>query len=376
MARSIDMRLSSLAGRRKGADRLDRVPFDQALGLIADGLKQEDWQRRVSSQPHTRYALGAMEAVDRRYTEISIETATRVGRQLKDRLATPVTFRLQGSVPLDVHIRGVSDVDLLTLDERFLIYDGGGPRGRSGHYVPSPLTSVAVLMHLRLECERVLPDAFPAATVDAKGSKAISLRGGSLARPIDVVPSHWWDTAEYQSGLQEHDRGVYILDKSVPTNLLNLPFLHIKKVGDADVMTYGGLRKAIRLTKNVKNDAEDQTGACKLSSFDIAALLFHADRAALSAGLVNELAVLRETQRFLDWCWNNKEAARAFRTPDGSRHVLDADAKMEGLRVISAEMDDLARAVAREQVSQLRSIDPSWAQVDSALRHAMVPRAA
>jgi hypothetical protein len=374
MPRSIDARLRTLAQRRKGGDRLARVSKDQALILAQDGLSFEDWERRVGTQPFTRYTLGAMEAVERRYTEISIETALRVGSQLKQRLSMPIALRLQGSVPLNVHIRGVSDVDLLTLDERFLRYDRNGVRAAS--YGHSPLTSTAVLMQLRLEEEKELRLAFPAATVDRSGGKAITIEGGSLARPVDVVPSHWWDTATFQATQHEHDRGVYILDKKVPEAINNLPFLHIKSVGDADDAVFGGLRKAIRLTKSVKNDAENEAAACKLPSFDIAALMYHADRNALALGSVYELAILRETQRFLDWCWNNKDASKRLTTPDGMRMVLNTDAKMEGLRAISTEMDALAREVAREQSPSLRYLDPSWTQIDSALRQARIPLAA
>lgn len=49
---------------------------------------------------------------------------------------------------------------------------------------------------------------------------------------------------------------------------------------------------------------------------------------------------------------------------------------MDGLRAISDEMDNLARAVAREQVASLRLIDPSWSQIDLALRQARIPMAA
>ena len=40
--------------------------------------------------------------------------------------------------------------------------------------------------------------------------------------------------------------------------------------------------------KNVKNDASDESTAAKLPSFDIAALMYHADETSLKAGYVNE----------------------------------------------------------------------------------------
>jgi len=374
MARNINDRLTKLNSRRKGTDRLHRIATASVNDVLTKSLITESWEKRATTQPHTRYALGAMQAVGDRYTQISIETAERVGKQLATNLPAPVSFELQGSVRLDVHIRGVSDVDLLTLDERIVTVDRFGSRANT--YSSTTLTSLGVLLELRREAERVLKAAYPAATVDCSGGKCIALSGGSLARPVDVVPSHWHDTEAYQASYQQHDRGVVILNKQVPETLKNLPFLHIKHVHDRDTSVLGGLKKAIRLTKNVKNDAENEDGAAKLPSFDIAALLYHADLGALRLGYTYELAILRETQRFLDWCYHNKEAAKQLRTPDGSRCILDTEAKFNGLTTISIEMDALSKEVAREQLAGVSFGEPSWTQIDEALRKAYIPAAA
>ena len=374
MARNINDRLTKLNSRRKGTDRLDRVATESYAEVLAKSLVTESWEKRATTQPHTRYALGAMQAVGDRYTQISIDTAERVGKQLIANLPISVSFRLQGSVPLDVHIRGVSDVDLLTLDNRFLTYNRFGSRANT--YSSTTLTSLGALLELRREAERVLKAAYPAAKVDCSGGKCIALSGGSLARPVDVVPSHWDDNAAYQSSLQEHDRGVTILNKAVPETLGNLPFLHIKRVHDRDTLALGGLKKAIRLTKSVKNDAENERSAAKLPSFDTTALLYHADQTALRSGYTYELAILRETQRFLDWCYHNKEAAKQLKTPDDSRYILNTEDKFTALTTISVEMDALAKEVAREQLAGVSFGEPNWTQIDEALRKAYIPAAA
>lgn len=380
MARLIEEKLRQLGERRSGFDRIGRLSTEAANDVLRKSLSTEPWQRRAVAQPHTRYALGAMQPVSADYTRIGLETAQRVGRQLEaglPALGIWVTFALQGSVPLDVHIRGVSDVDLLALDAGFLTYDPGGGRALSrGYTSPTGRSSLDVLGALRRESERLLKAKFPAATVDCAGGKCIALSGGSLARPVDVVPSHWHDTAAYQASGQQHDRAVTILDKKVPRTLDNLPFTHMKLVGDRDVSVLGGLRKAVRLVKNVKNDAENEAGAAKLPSFDIAALLYHADAGALRSGHSYELAILREAQRFFDWCYANQNVAGRLRTPDETRVVLDAASKMEGLRTISCELDVLAREVAREQLAMMPGIDPDLRQIDEALRRTYVPAAA
>jgi hypothetical protein len=208
MPRDISSRLGRLKGRRHGTDRLQRLNEAARYEALAKSLYDEGWQKRVgANRPYTRYALGAMQEVDPDYTRVSIDTAERVGQQLRSGLTEAgfsVDFRLQGSVPLNVHIRGVSDVDLLNLDVSFLTYEANGPR--SPYYVPAGAgrNSVGVLSALRSKAESILKAKFPAATVDTSGGKAINISGGSLARPVDVVPSHWYDTAAYQASQQEY----------------------------------------------------------------------------------------------------------------------------------------------------------------------------
>lgn len=352
MARDIDKRLNQLRTRRSGVDRLGMVTQDAAADVLRKSYLEEGWQQRAKEQPYTRYCLGAMQEVDQDYTRISLETAERVGKQLLDGLQSAdfaVEFRLQGSVPLNVHIRGVSDVDLLTLDTSFLRYDTNGLMARSGSYYATDKTSLSALQKLRAESEKILKLRYPAAHVDTRGGKAIAISGGSLPRPVDVVPSHWHDTAEYQASQLERDRGVYILDKKVPTTLSNKPFLHIHRINQQDTAANAGLKKAIRLCKNVKNDATEDGKTIVFPSFDIASTLYHCDLAGLRAGAYYELAILAETQRFLDELYHNPEKAKSLWVPDGSRRIFDTDQKYAGLRTLSMEMDDLAKEVAKEQ---------------------------
>jgi hypothetical protein len=371
MPRDINARLSALQARRRGTDRLPHVAMDSQGGVLAKSFVPESYQKRAAGKTYTRYTLGAMQEVDADDTRLSLETAERVGKQLDEALAAagnPVKFMLQGSVPLNVHIRGVSDVDLLTLDADFITYAIAGRLSQQGLYTsPTAKTSVGVLSTIRTHAVRTLRDKYPAADVDISGSKAIKISGGSLARPVDVVPSHWFDNMRYQETRNPDDRGVTILDNRKMQTIDNLPFLHIALVNAADQETLGGLKKAIRLAKNVRSDAEH---TIDLPSFDIAALMYHANKIALQAGYIYELNILAETQRHLDFLYNNKEYAKTLKTPDGSRCILDTEAKFGALTSLSVEMDDLLRQVGKEQSNllaqqELPSLNESRAAVGS-----------
>jgi hypothetical protein len=352
MATDINKRLTQLRARRDGSDRM---ALDEAVSkdVLAKSLypSVEPWEKRGRpDQPHTRYAIGAMQAVNDTYTRVSRETADRVANQLSSRLAKTgidTEFRLQGSVPLDVHIRRVSDVDLLVIDQSHLVYQPAGAKAQRGGYRPSTTTSGEVLKRLRAQVETHLPDAFPAAEIDTRGAKAVKISGGSLPRSVDVVPAHWYDTVDFQATGKETDRGVYIYNKKTEETIQNFPFMHITRVGVRCDSIGGGLRKAIRLCKNVKADSD-----CEiiLPSYDIAATMYHADMSALWWGQHNDLAVLTETQRFLDLLARDEELAKSLIVPDGSRKIFDTNDKLTGLLRLSIEIDELVNKVYEENV--------------------------
>lgn len=343
--------LSSLKSRRTGADRLHLLDSTQRASVIASQLLVEAYETRASGA-HTRYALGAMEPVSDNYTRISIQTAGRVEGQLETRLPAAgysVTFRRQGSVPLNVHIRGVSDVDLLVIETRSLYFDNAGVRAIRSDYPPAATPPLTILAGLRNQCERDLRAAYHTATVDTSGAKAIKISGGSLPRAVDVVPAVWWDTVDYQATRSETFRGVSIYNRRENSTIKNLPFLHIHRVDERCRLMGGSLRKAIRLCKNVKADLEDEGNTIGLSSYDIAGVMYHADQAAMRLGAVYPLAVLAETQRHLDALWVDKERARALMTPDGLRRIFDVEGKFNALLTLSTAFDKLLEAVAKEQ---------------------------
>lgn len=366
MARNINKRLSSLQTRRRGADRIGSLSFDAVADVLAKRYTRERYEELSDGKPYTRYALGAMQEVDPEYTRIGIEEATRVGNQLERGLSNfgfRVGFRLQGSVPCNIHIRGVSDVDLLTLRTEFITTDPG-----VGNYVNSNFNAVAALSELRAHSERILTQQFPKATVDTSGSKAIAISGGSLRRPVDVVPSHWHDTADYQRTLQEHDRGVRIYEKKKHASLLNMPFRHIKLVTDKDTQAAKGLKKAIRLCKHIKNDAIEEGKSIDYSSFDIASTLWHANHYAFAAGTANELAILMEAQRFIDELYKNIDKTKSLYVPDGSRKIFDNNKNIEGMKSLSYELDDLAKEVAYEQRNYVKVLyEHNWNEIRGAL---------
>ena len=353
MTTDINQRLMQLRARRTGMSTgLESfAKADSALDSITeDAAGPEPWEvRGTAAQQWSKYAIGAMEAVGKTYTKVSLATADRVADQLRSRLNAAgirVEFKLQGSVPLDVHIKRVSDVDLLTIRTSFLTYAKNGVKARLGQYGNSSDTaSEEVLAELRTQIESDLPAAFPAADVDKSGAKAVKISGGSLQRSVDVVPAHWLDTEAYQLSGRDEDRGIRIYNKTTHETIKNQPFLHIHLIGARCDAIRGGLRKAIRLCKSVKADSDRDI---QLSSFDIASIMYHADMNALRAGQFTDLAVLAETQRHLDVLWNDQASAEKLLVPDGSRRIFDTPEKRNWLGLLSKEIDELLSNVYME----------------------------
>jgi hypothetical protein len=310
----------------------------------------ESYQKRTPKKA-TQYALGAMQEVDPRSTEISLEEAEKVKRNLADGLQLEglyPDFRLQGSVPLNVHIRGASDVDLLVIEGQFLRRHSceGSLKSYSTYSGRGEL--IDDVLYLRSKSEAVLDRRFWGATVDKSPAKSIQLSDGAFRRKVDVVPANWLDTAIYQRTLIEAQRGVQIANKYTREHISNYPFLYISEIQSKAHQTNDGVRMGIRLAKSIKNDAEEDI---ELSSYDIGSILFHCPNSYITHQIARDLMILSGVERWFDELSRDYARASALITPDATRRILDEDAKWRGLLKLSGELTELAKAVERELAS-------------------------
>lgn len=131
------------------------------------------------------YFTESAEPVPPDYTAKTFDECARVQNQLARAYETaglPVSFDHQGSVTNNTHIRVHSDIDLLTVTEKF--YGVQPPLTPTIPYRGNP---EADLVAIRTTTVDVLRRAFPAAKVDDGKSRCIAISGGSLSRKVDVV---------------------------------------------------------------------------------------------------------------------------------------------------------------------------------------------
>ncbi|HBP6726065.1 TPA: hypothetical protein L6B36_03970 [Pseudomonas aeruginosa] len=370
-----ESRLKSLKERRQGSreraifDSMESFAANQAI-LTGQDVRKREFFETLNESAGVKYAIGAMAAVDKAATKVSIREGERVADSLIKSLSSEgesVTRRLQGSVALDIHIKGHSDVDMLILVTNPVNVEL--PKVVPNGYLPSsdPRSLLQIIRDVRAKSERILPVNFPKANVDCSSSKCICVSGGSLAREVDVVPAIWFDTIKYQSSSQDHDRGVKIYNKSDDEFLLNFPFTHIKLVNDRDALYGGNLKSVIRLMKNMIADMPDYKKRVvkQLSSYDLAAIGYHMNE-NLHAPYYMKLSLVEKTRAHLAFLLAAKDYRSSLSVPDQSRKIFDNDGKVEALSILSKEMDDLAVSIFKE-LQPLRSAYDSSAILNKSI---------
>jgi hypothetical protein len=324
-----------------GARRIDAsLPFAKLLN--------ESW-RSISQSESVRYVVGAMQPIDPDYTANTFAQGERVKNQLEKVLLSPACdYKYQGSTTNDTHIKAASDIDLLVITGKYHALEP--PQVPT---VPYTGDTIQDLTTLRSDAEKTLRNAFPAATIDATGSKSISLVGGSLTRKVDVVPANWHNTVKFAETGHEFYRGVEIFDSHAKRRIPNSPFLHNAWIDHQDRQTQGGLRKAARLMKSLKYDSE----SIDLSSYDIVSIAFNIPPAAINVPKGHELQILNACHEYVTALSQNQTLRESINVPDGHRRVFAAGhASTKGLEQLKAELDKLSTDVLRENQRSFRKL--------------------
>ncbi|MCS6125002.1 hypothetical protein [Shewanella baltica] len=354
---NFENRLKSLKERRQGSreralyESMESIAANNAVLKGVDVRRSEGYEN-LKEPVGVKYAIGAMAPVDSKSTEVSINEGNRVADSLIKSLNSrgeDVTKRLQGSVALDIHIKGHSDVDMLIVVNNPINYEI--PVVSTSNYTPAtdPRPLINIIRDVRNKSEIILQENFPAAYVDCHGNKSIALSGGSLARKVDIVPAIWFDSIKYQKSWDESDRGIKIYHKDNHEFILNYPFNHIKKVNIRDAAYSGNLKCVVRLLKNIVADMPEDKNkiAKKISSYDLASIAYHMGD-SLSMPSYMRLGLIEKTRLHLSCLLQSRAYRDLFLVPDESRKIFDNDDKVAALEILTNECTDLAKEIFKE----------------------------
>ena len=236
-----------------------------------------------------KYIKLSMNEVDSDYTAKTIEAGNRAMAHLQAEQCG-VDYRFQGSVMTQTHIKGASDIDLLTLTNKFVSTDISKMRTilendasnysytakarmqrYSDNFSRYGGNYMQDLRDLRLSDETILKKWYD--NCDTNKAKAVHIYNTDLRRDVDVVASVWYDSVGYVVNANDETyRGVAIYNKEKDIEEApSYPFLAIANINTRSSLTGGRLKKMIRFLKNVRTDSDVKID---LSSFEINAICY------------------------------------------------------------------------------------------------------
>lgn len=319
-----------------------RAPYEDRVFARFD----ESYEKEQGT--FTKYILGALRPVDKQYTQKLIDQGDRIENQLKKGLEEQyprLEFRRQGSVSNYTHIRYSSDIDILTIIDKFHTLEH--PQEAPFPYKGEPNSD---LLNLRNCCHSHLSNAFPAANVDNTGSTAISIEGGSLYCKVDVVPSNWFNSNDYANYGNEIYRGVQVLDKKAMVRNKNFPFLFNYRIENKDKNRNGLTRMLIRLLKTLRADSDDSGIAIDFSSFDICSVVYRYPDSLLVKDLRMPLSILKNLLDWLDIIIQNTEIRNGLKVVDDSRKIFNENNKLQELAKLRAELNLVYEGAMKENL--------------------------
>jgi hypothetical protein len=297
------------------------------------------------------YVAAAMKGPEGKYTQKSIEAGERVKGHL-GQILTNISFRYQGSVISDTHIKGYSDIDLLVISEDFYKIDREDIAKNLQYYSQYPILAkklsnelysppylgniIRDLYSIRMSSERKLCATYN--ECNTTKPKSIKIKNLDLNREVDVVIACWHDNISSVLHDKGDYRGIGIFDKSLSSiGEPDFPFLNARLIQEKSAQTDGRLKKMIRFLKNCK---EDSSNTIEVSSFDIYAMTYHIDINNYSNSTDAELIEVLY-QQLLSLCTNRQKADNLV-SVDGREYIFrNATEKIQHVQKLLNEVEGI-----------------------------------
>ena len=284
-----------------------------------------------------KYVKMAMSAVDEHYTAVTKEAGERVKKHLADgQQGMNITYRYQGSVMTNTHIRGASDIDLLTFTNKFESteiqkvreilkepYQSGYSysdlaklRNFNNSFTSYQGNYLQDLRDLRASNETIMRYWYD--ECDIHKAKAVHVFNKDLKRDVDIVTASWLDSVAYVLNSDERYRGVEIYNKKTnSTETPSYPFLAIDNINTRSFYTKGRLKQMIRFLKNVRTDADANI---ELTSFEINAICYSIPTERYSSMYYLDMVYL--LWNYMYNLLNDEQRLLQLKSVDGTEYVF------------------------------------------------------
>jgi hypothetical protein len=290
--------------------------------------------RKAQVPEDLKYLAESMMPIDNEYNQKTITAADNARKHLEKNfiLTFDRAYRYQGSVMTQTNIRTHSDIDLLTIIDRY-------------HYLPSNVTPAYPytgnpkkdINEMRDQIVKILKSIYD--EVDDQGSKSVSIYNKNLRRKVDIVPCYWYNSESYETYNNEFYRGVYLYDFDIDERTeIDYPFAHIQQVQTKGQNTNDGLRKGIRLLKTLKVDSDS---AIDLSSFQLTTIVYSVDESSLYYHRGSELRIAENISDKISQLINDPANRKELKSPNGTEKPLADDSVVKHLQMLKGDLDKL-----------------------------------
>lgn len=312
-----DRRISNLRNRR----------FDKDLNesTLTKSFSTSDLPENI------KYLVESMLPIGKKYNERTLQAAQNVQNHLERdfNLHFRRAYKNQGSVMAGTNIKVHSDIDLLTVIDRYH-YPQGQP---VNPYTESDPNSD--IKDLRRQAVQILKRQYD--LVDDKGEKSISIINQNLGRKVDIVPSFWYHSDKYTDTENEHYKGIYLFNFVSETKHLDYPFATVNNINHKGNSTNDGSRRGIRLLKTLKADCDDQLETLK--SFQLTSIVHDIDSNRLYYNAGTELEIAKVVSSQINRIINEPSYRLSVSSPNGLEKPLTREGIVRDLTRLKIDLD-------------------------------------
>ncbi|MET6996389.1 hypothetical protein [Chitinophaga defluvii] len=286
-----------------------------------------------------KYFLESMKPIDKKYNDRTILAADRIMKHLEDGFGLHFgrAYRKQGSVPTRTNIKAHSDIDLLTIIDRYVYQDPSRPN-TNPYTFSSPPDDIKLLRKQALEILRDIYDE-----VDDSNEKCITVFNKALWRKIDVVFCFWYNTEEYERTSNEYYRGIKFKASSLTPDY---PFAHLYQVNQKGDATMDGARRAIRLLKTLKADSDNDLELLK--GFQLTSVIHSMDNNLLYYRPGKDIDIAQAVSGHLNVIINNPDYRTSIQSPNGCEKPFGDSMIVKDLRLLKEDLDTLIEDASKE----------------------------